>query len=1006
MTQSKILFTILLYLSAASIPITQVNAKKFSEHNEKYTEVQLHYRLDRSIELCDWRLLELTTEADEPKKLLPIALFKQYGSFKNLFIQKSTSPSKMEHKQHALFYSNWPFSQARLNTELNAKTFVYALCEFKLPEREQKKTLRVNDSDSVGQESKSSSFEVVPFLSSSHPFDIYLNGRLLKAASPHIETSFSINLTALYDKIKTDYQRSPKQQILLRFYPHLSNIYWGLSATPNVLHNLRSQLKTQELSAQAISDQVESHVHLFPHHNQKLKSTAQIDHIDFNKLEQIIEESQTSEKHTILSNKNKTSAHWKTQAWSISVMKPTPTKMLNGSTYRIRSLQRFFLPFSMLSDDQERITQKRLKTHLLNVKNYFKHNISLRPEKSSHALKSELIGCKDFYQNLDYEMDKNGVYFTIKQSFQWTRPLWSLVWHLSSVDGFKANQTPTQNTIILIDKTLDSLGQWAKNNFKRSVSSSQDITWISRSKTSVTNLSNQTPALFWSKFTEDSSLVRMYKPIRKALFHLNSLAIEHSDHPPNSSSLNKKKASSKGSAIEALSDWDRYARTRSEFDTLATYYEERPSGLKWTKEAIPSKKQLFFEWVLWLKKQLQVRFVDYPSPILTNHPLSAEYKLTQLINKKNNNMSGKASEKLILWSPESIEQKLLNTTPLHYWGVKLKAQKDALKLEPIKALNNFNVPHGSYYLSLTQFSTQSSAQSLAKRQQVAWPSIKLNLNIQIDKDLNNSDLLWTTWKLEPWLTIQEFAQLFHLPSIMDRSKQSINNLYEHWFPPSLADQILNQLNISPQFQYVQSTWWPSTTWPLVKTISNPTEQSQQVTKEWRAAFKGAADKLRVNHSEQTLTITQRITADSSVILPIYLDHFRTNSAPKLQSLLINRTIRLSDSLFSILCTPRVSSNDKLDSDLKIKSGQGLYYHHQTLPNTSANEVKYTELQTQLQLRLNSPFMSLVNLATDWRINSPKQSHLSAQFMMLKELEENLCEPSLRHGRIGHTQAQR
>ena len=93
-------------------------------------EQESYHALSQIFDKCDWRLLEVKTELNEPNQLLPLALSRDHGSFIDLFRQESTPSLKTDFKDHRLFFSAQSFSQARLNPKLSSEIFTYALCEF------------------------------------------------------------------------------------------------------------------------------------------------------------------------------------------------------------------------------------------------------------------------------------------------------------------------------------------------------------------------------------------------------------------------------------------------------------------------------------------------------------------------------------------------------------------------------------------------------------------------------------------------------------------------------------------------------------------------------------------------------------------------------------------------------------------------------------------------------------------------------------------------------------
>ena len=957
-----------------------ISANSTSEEQDSYRA------LTRIFDECDWRLLEVKTEPNEPNQLLPLALSRNHGPFIDLFRQESLPSLKADFKDHRLFFSAQSFSQARLNPKLSSKLFTYALCEF--PKRSLDIfSTQAEHANTASLRSREDSLQPY-FLVSSHPFTAYLNGQLIDQSHPHKKAPLRIRISQLL-KVKAKSHSKRKNQLLLRFHPLRSQIIWGLSTNPNQISALKQNLdfhlrikhETEASSPRPNDyplDKKQSRQN--PHQTFVNKKKTP----DYRKLESTISHLGASCSNSSKETDFIDQADWRLQAWSIIQAKPHLDQTHTLPNYEIQSIQSFYLPYSMLNDDLE-----YLKERLVKLKNHLELGTEHTPFQSSSPTRLKQLGFKQYVRNVHYTINQKGINFRIKQSFQWARPLWSLHWRLLPKESVKST---CQDVIILVNDRLDQLGQWSSEGMQRSRTNTQDTFWCKTSFSSLSTTVKAPRSLAWSVFTDDSELVNMYEPILNALSQRKS---SHHSQDQQSRLSSEIEVKTPYKSIETLTDLDSYLRSSTHLHVLKAYYEERPSGLVWEKEKIPTQKKSLSEWALWLNRQLQIQFRDYPNPILTNHPLSAEYKLHQELRQSSTHKAY-SSRQPILWSPASKKQ-LLNRLPLQYWGI-LKEAKLSQKKPIIKALNQYDLPHGSDYLSFIQSSDTS-----VKRKQKAWPSLNLELEVSVDLDPYKQNQLWLNWQLKPMLNFRKFSHIFSLPLSMSQPFSENRFNLEEWIESALADQVLDDLTSNIQLQYADSTWWPKHTWSIVQISQNQDQQAQQLINQWKKRLKKNTNKLRINQKGQSLIITQQIKMSDRFIPLLKLAAFDSNSPSTLKSLMINRNIKMDSSLFALLCRSKSTANPKPNSALTLKSGHGLYYRNQWLqtPSRELDQVNSIELRTQFRLQTKDrPYRQIYQSA-----QSPQQAHKEAQLGMLKELEVSLCEPGLRE-QSGDTQAQR
>ena len=474
-------------------------------------EQESYHALSQIFDKCDWRLLEVKTELNEPNQLLPLALSRDHGSFIDLFRQESTPSLKTDFKDHRLFFSAQSFSQARLNPKLSSEIFTYALCEFSKQSLDifSTQTEHTNTSPLKPWENTLQPY----FLVSSHPFTAYLNGQLIDKPHPHEKVPLRIKVSQLLKGSNKSHSKR-KNQLLLRFHPLSSQIIWGLSTNPNQISVLRQDLDFHQRIKQKTEVQTPRH-NDYPLDKKQSRQNPQQSVLtkkktpDYRKLENTI--SALGAPHSNLSKETAfiDQANWHLQAWSIIQDKPHLDQTHTLPNYEIQSIQSFYLPYSMLNDDLEYIKERlvKLKTHL-------ELGTEHTPFQSSSLARLKQLGFRQYVRKVHYTTSNQGINFRIKQSFQWARPLWTLSWRIPPKSSVKST---FQDIIILVNDRLDQLGQWSGEGMQRSQANAQGTIWHKTSFTSLSTTVKAHRSVAWSVFTDDSELVSMYEPILNAL---------------------------------------------------------------------------------------------------------------------------------------------------------------------------------------------------------------------------------------------------------------------------------------------------------------------------------------------------------------------------------------------------------------------------------------------------------------------------------------------------------
>ena len=326
------------------------------------------HHLIQILEKCDWRLLKIQTEPSEPNQLLPLALFRNHGTFVDLFRLESVPSLKIDFKEHRLFFSAQYFSQARLNPKIKKQTFTYALCEFPKQHLQTFSPKTLNH-DMTALLARGNTLKPY-FLLSSHPFNAYLNGQLIDHTDPHNKASFGIELSQLQQSLIKPLQ-NPKNQLLLRFYPLDSKIIWGLSTNPNQISLLKHNLDFhQRIGHEAEAKTIHSKDHISdkkrPKYKQDQYFITKKKKPNYRRLEHAISELETL--HSTPSEKAMSSdqVNWQLQTWSIVETESNLDQTQSIPNYEVQSIQDFYLPYSMLDGDLNHLDERlvRLKKYL------------------------------------------------------------------------------------------------------------------------------------------------------------------------------------------------------------------------------------------------------------------------------------------------------------------------------------------------------------------------------------------------------------------------------------------------------------------------------------------------------------------------------------------------------------------------------------------------------------------------------------------------------------------